>query len=265
MAVRSFCAKELNEMSEQWALNGFYDMSKMTALFNAIPYRESCRRFASAPSTQQWEALTAAAEKLAMPGTRLALGMCDTALFQPFMGLLMKFENVRRFAAIIVKGDSPAHVINAGISGEMLMLAAVNAGLGGVWVAGTYKKGQVSIPLDEEERVVAVMALGVPQKPPKPPLKRHRKELIKICSPNFSEAPVAFREVALTVQAAPSAMNLQPWLLTYEPENTLTISIKKPQSRLDLGIALCHAALALGSTPVRYTLAADGLSARITL
>ncbi len=255
----------VKKMPEHWPLNGFYDMTKTTPLYEAIACRESCRGFSSAPSTEQWTALTAAADTLALPGTRLALGLCDNSLFQPFFGLLMKFENVQRFAAIIVQSDDPQAMVNAGISGEMLMLSAVHLGLGGVWVAGTYKRGDVSLPLSENEKIVALIALGVPQRPPAPPLKRKRKELARLCSDNFGDAPSAFREAAQAVQAAPSAMNLQPWFLRFEPENTLVISVKRPSAKLDLGIALCHAALSLGQTPVAYALSPDGLTARITL
>lgn len=252
-------------MPEHWPIHGFDDLSQMTSLFEAISLRESCRSFASAPSTRQWNALLAAADTLALPGVRIALGMCDTSLFQPFMGLLMKFENVQRFAAVIVRDDTPAAGVNAGLAGELLTLSAVADGLAGVWVAGTYKRGSVGFKLAEGEKIVALIPLGAPKAAPKPPLARKRKELAQICTPNFTDAPLAFREAARAVQAAPSAMNRQPWLLAYEPEGTLTVSVKRPGARVDLGIALCHAMLALGRTADGYTLSSDALSARITL
>ncbi len=252
-------------MPENWQTNGFSDMSQMTALFEAIPYRESCRSFASAPTTDQWNGLLAAADTFKMAGMRIALGMCDTSLFKPFGGLLIKFENVQRFAAIITTDDSPRSVLNAGVAGEMFMLEAVTLGLGGVWVAGTYKHSQVGLRLEAGEKIAALIALGVPKTTPVPPLDRKRKELSQICSPNFSQAPNAFREAALTVHAAPSAMNLQPWLMAYQPEKTLVLSVKRAVNRLDLGIALAHAILGLGQTEGVYTLSDDALSVSITL
>ncbi|MEG1677077.1 MAG: nitroreductase family protein [Clostridia bacterium] len=127
-----------------WPLNDFYSPEKSTSLFEAIPRRQSCRCFLSAPSTEQWNALGSAAKAYALPDVRIALGLCDTALFQPFMGLLMKFENVQRYAAIITRSTSPQSIVDAGVSGEMLMLHAVSIGLAGVWVVGTYKKNALS-------------------------------------------------------------------------------------------------------------------------
>lgn len=252
-------------MAQDWRLNGYFDPNKMKDLYETISERESCRSFASAPSSEQWSGLLASADAFALPGARIALGMCNNALFQPFFGLLMKFDNVQRFAAVFATEGNAESVINAGISGEMLMLDAVKRGLGGVWVAGTYKHKDVGIKLREGEKLCALIALGVPKQRPSLPLKRKRKQISDICSTNFTDAPSAFREVARAVQAAPSAMNLQPWQLTYEPEGKLTISIKRASQRLDFGIALCHAVLAMGNTSARYTLSEDGLSASLQL
>ncbi len=252
-------------MSENWALNGFYDMSKTTPLYEAISRRESCRSFASAPTAQQWTELEAAAESLALPGTRMALGLCDNSLFQPFGGLLMKFENVRRFAAIITKAATPENAVNAGLSGEMLMLKAVSLALGGCWVAGTYKHSKVGVQLQEGEKIRALLALGIPQGEGQEIRERKRKPLSQLCSDNFQDAPSSLRDVASAVRNAPSAMNLQPWRMDFTPPDGLTLAVPRAAQRLDLGIALSHALLALGSTRASFALAEDGLSARITL
>ena len=252
-------------MPQYWLLNGHFDPAKTQGLYEAIDRRESCRCFLSAPSTQQWESVKLSAEAFALPGVRIVLGLCENALFLPFGGLLMKFENVQRFAAVLTLDDNPESIVNAGISGEMLMLDAVQKGLGGCWVAGTYKHKEVGLSLAEGEKIRALIALGVPKENPSLPLQRKRKPLSSICSLNFEQAPPAFLEVARAVQKAPSAINLQPWRLAFTPENSLSIAVKRPAQRLDLGIAISHAVLAMGSTPVQYHLSEDGLSARLTL
>lgn len=252
-------------MTGPWALNGFYDTDQLTGLYEAMDVRESCRSFASAPCTQVWNALGEDAARYALPGVRLALGLCDTALFQPFGGIAMKFENVSRFAAVIAGEDSPQSAVNAGVSGEMLLLSAVEKGLGGVWVSGTYKRSKVPLALGEGETLKALIPLGVPAAPPSPPLSRRRKPLARLCQPGFEKAPAPFQEAASAVRAAPSAMNAQPWRMAYGPENTMTLAVKRPFQRLDLGIALCHLLLALGKTPATYTLSRDGLSVTVQL
>jgi nitroreductase len=252
-------------MASNWRLNGFFDATKLTGLFEAAQRRESCRSFAAAPGTEQWNELLTAADGMAMPGVRIALGMCDSSLFQPALGsLFVKFENVQRFAAVIVTDDSPRSGVNAGVSGEMFLLRAVELGLGGCWVSGTYRRGQVGLKVQDGEKIAALIALGRPKTLPDMPLRRKRKNMSVLC-PQFDALPSAFKEVAQYVRIAPSGMNLQPWRMKAEGENAMTVSVGMPAQRVDLGIAMCHALLALGSTPAMFSLADNGQSATIEL
>lgn len=252
-------------MAEFWALNGFYDATQVTGLYEAIPHRVSCRAFQAAPSAQQWAGLEEAAKELALPGTRMQLGLCDNSLFQPFFGLLTRFENAQRYVAVITTQDTPESIINAGVSGEMLMLQLVAQGLGGVWVAGTYKHKALQLPLQSGERVRALIALGVPAQPPTAPVQRKRKPLERLCTPALDGYPGMFQEAARAVQAAPSALNQQPWLMAYNGQEGLSIRVEKPRQRLDLGIALCHALLALGRRHVTCAITGDGLGVEVTV
>ncbi len=251
-------------MAGQWNLNGYYDPAKLTDLYEAVRRRESTRLFAAAPCAEKWNALLAAADSLALPGVRIALGICDNSLFQPLFGLLMKFENVQRFAAVITQDAQAETLVNAGVSGEMFMLRAVALGLGGCWVSGTFKRGQVGIHTKDGEKIVSLIALGVPKRMPEPPLARKRKPVTEIC-PHYEEMPPALREVAEYIRVAPSAVNLQPWRITPAGENAINIAVSLPRLRLDLGIAMCHALLALGSTPAQFMLDETGMSATLTL
>lgn len=252
-------------MASNWRLNGFYDSTKLTGLFEATQRRESCRAFSATPTTEQWNDLLAAADTFAMPGVRIALGLCENSLFQPVIGsLFVKFENVQRFAAVIVTDTEPRSEVNAGVSGEMFLLRAVELGLGACWVSGTYKRGQVGIQTKGEEKIAALIALGRPRNQPVPPLKRKRKELKAIC-PDLDTLNSAFKEIARYVQIAPSAVNLQPWRLNRVNDNVMAVSVGMSRQRVDLGIAMCHALLALGSTPAAFTLSDNGQTATIEL
>lgn len=251
-------------MAGEWALNGFYDVSGLTGLYEAAVRRESCRIFAAAPTAAQWAALQAAAAELTLPGARIALGLCDNSLFQPLFGLLVKFENVQRFAAVIATGDAPESAVNAGVSGEMLLLRAVELGLGGCWVSGSFKRRKVGVELRPGEKLMALIALGVPAQEPVLPIVRKRKELAVIC-PEYEALCPALREAAEYVRIAPSAANLQPWRFTMLSDRAVTLAVALSPLRLDLGIALCHVALALGSTPARFSLDDTGLVATVEL
>lgn len=251
-------------MASNWYINGFYDKNSLSGLFEATRRRVSCRSYAAAPSTEQWNSLLSAADTLALPGVRIALGLCDNSLFQPLFGLLMKFENVQRFAAIIVTDDQNKSIVNAGVSGEMFMLRAVELGLAGCWVSGTYKRGQVGLKVREGEKIVALIALGIPKVSTQEPVQRKRKALSVLC-PDMDSLSPAFKEVVEYVQIAPSAMNQQPWRMQLAGPTVLTLSIGLPLMRLDLGIAVSHALLALGNTPAQFSLDADAQNVTIEL
>jgi nitroreductase len=252
-------------MAGSWRLNGFYDVTKLTGLFEAAQRRESCHAFAAAPDTAQWNELLAAAGSLAMPGVRIALGMCDNSLFRPLVGsLFVKFENVQRFAAVIVTDGEPRSVVNAGVSGEMFMLRAVELGLGGCWVSGTYRRGQVGLKTGEREKIVALIALGRPKKLPDMPIRRKRRDIFAFC-PEFDSLPSVFKEIVQYVQIAPSAVNLQPWRIKRIGDKSVSISVGSGAQRLDLGIGMCHAMLALGNTHALFSLAENGQSATVEL
>ena len=122
----------------------------------------------------------------------------------------------------------------------------------------------MSAGLRQNERLLAVLALGVPQAEPQPPLTRKRKPPEAFC-PDYAALPSALREVVDYVRIAPSAMNLQPWRITMVSDQEVTLAVAVAPLRLDLGIALAHAVLALGSTPAQFTLDDTGLVAGIEL
>ena len=252
-------------MASDWRLNGFMDAEQLSELYEATELRQSCRHFASAPTTEQWRLLLDTADRCALRGVRIALGMCDTSLFRPMLGLFASFENVQRFAAIIVMDSTTRSVVNAGVSGEAFLLTAVRNGMAGCWVTGTFKRSQVGLHLAAGEKLLGLIALGNPITPPSPPLTRKRKPLAELCMPDPTAYPLAFREVAQCVRIAPSAMNYQPWRMTLLSDTSLRVAVSLPAQRLDLGIAMCHATLAIGATSAIYSLAEDGLSATIEL
>lgn len=117
------------------------------------------------------------------------------------------------------------------------MLEATALGLGTCWVSGTYRRKQIRLPMQENETVLAVIAVGVPEKPLQAPENRRRKPLDKLM--NAVPADGMMLDAAKLVQIAPSAMNMQPWRMEALPGAfALTIS---DRALLDGGIALCHA------------------------
>lgn len=252
----------MSETAAEWCVNDFYSPNDKAALYEQVTRRYSCRRFLSAPSAAQWKALCAAAERLCPPKARLAPAMCAPGMFQTVSARMMKFENVQRYVAVISADGSPQSVLNAGVGGEMLLLEACRLGMAGVWVVSSYKKSDAAVPLAQGERLLAVIALGVPFEDAPAP-ERKRRPLAKLMANGEEPKYGLAHDVATAVRLAPSAMNLQPWKVSLGTDGSIALSVPLAALRLDLGIAAAHAMLALGVTPARFQLSGDDLTIRM--
>ena len=144
-------------------------------------------------------------------------------------------------AALIVDQSAPRAYLHAGVSGEALALEAVSLGLGCCWLA-TFKPAGLPLPLGEDERTAAILALGVPAEEPE---GHKRKKLTEICQGDPAAWPLWAYRAAECVRFAPSAMNLQPWRLSFAGR-TLALSRARFGGDLDMGVALLHMSLGVG-------------------
>ena len=226
------------------AVNGFFSPAQLEKYSAAVPIRHSVRSFAGDPDMGQMSALHYAAARLALPGVRIALGDAPASEIYRRLPLVETIHGSRRYAAVIVDEEVPHAPIHAGISGEAFLLEAVSLGLGTCWVAA-FKRGGVNVPLEEGEKVKAVIALGKPGEEGGP---RKRKKLTEICSPDPSDWPLWAYNAAEYVRIAPSAVNLQPWRLSFAGR-TLMLSSARPNANLDMGIAVLHMTLGAREKP----------------
>lgn len=208
----------------------------------AIPQRYACRAFAAPPSPADWAALSYAAGRYTLPGVRLLLMNCPESLFTGTLLNLGRVTGCQAIAVVAASSQEPHSRVYAGFAGEALTLEAVSMGLGACWISGTYRKKQLQAPLAAHEAALAVIALGVPEAPGAP-VQRKRKTLERLCKGDWALWPQELREVAQAVREAPSAMNLQPWELSFTSDRLVVDCADR--SALDLGIALCHAELML--------------------
>ena len=229
------------------ALNGFYSSAQLERYSAAVPKRRSIRAFAGDPDVQQMSALHYAAARLALPGVRIALGEGPAGDIYRRLPLVPAIHGTRRYAAIIADEEIPRAAIHAGISGEALILEAVSLGLGTCWVAA-FKRNGVNVPLEDGEKVKAVIALGKPGEGGGP---RKRKKLTEICASDPADWPLWAYNAAEYVRIAPSAVNLQPWRLSFAG-CTLMLSSVRANASLDMGIAALH--MTLGARDKPHTL-----------
>ncbi len=227
---------------ESCALNGFYTTSQRARFYAAVPQRRSVRAFLAAPDVAQVSALAFSAQRLALPGVRIELGQApDDRLYRgvPFVDKIM---GSGKYAALIIDGAAQDALLFAGVSGEAFALEAVSLGLGTCWVSGTYRKSAVDVAVGEGERLAAIIALGVPAKDR---VKRTpRKKLTEICMSDPTGWPLWAFNAAECVRVAPSALNRQPWRLSFAGR-TMLLEKTAFAGELDMGIALLHMSLGL--------------------
>ena len=226
------------------AVNGFFSPAQIDKYSAAVPNRRSVRAFKGDPDIQQMSALHYAAARLALPGVRIALGEASAGDLYRRLPLVETIHGSRRYAAVIADEEIPHAAIHAGISGEAFILEAVAMGLGTCWVAA-FKRGGVNVPVEEGEKVKAVIALGVPGEGGGP---RKRKKLTEICASDPSNWPFWAYNAAEYVRIAPSAVNLQPWRLSFAGR-TLALSSARSNASLDMGIAMLHMTLGAHDKP----------------
>ena len=204
-------------------------------LRQAALVRTSCRSFAGAPDTAAFAALSYVVGRCALPGARLVLTPVDESLFTGTILGMGRITGCKMAAVVIACGTEALCRVNAGILGEAFVLEATALGLGTCWVSGTYRRKQIRLPMQENETALAVIAVGVPERPLQAPENRRRKPLDKLM--NAVPADGMMLDAAKLVQIAPSAMNMQPWRMEALPGAfALTISDRALYSAAHGGI-----------------------------
>lgn len=230
---------------EPCVLNDFYSPAQRARFLAAVSKRQSIRTYAGEPDIAKKSALSYAAARVCLPGVRIEMGEAAPEALYRKLPVVGQVTGTDKYAAIILEEGLPRAHLHAGISGEAFILEAVSLGLGTCWTA-SFKRSGVNIPLEEGERIVAVTPLGIPQEGE---LTGHkRKKLTEICSDDPAAWPLWAYNAAECVRFAPSAMNLQPWRLSFAGR-TLALSRTTFGGPLDLGIALLHMSLGVGEKP----------------
>ena len=224
------------------ALNGFFSAAQRARFAGAVALRTSVRAYAGPPDVAQNSALNYAAARVALPGVRLQIHSAgETSIFVKLPGV-DGITGTDRYATVVYDQNVPYAAYHAGISGEAFVLEAVSLGLGACWL-GSFKRKLVAETLQSGEKLAAIIALGVPAESSAP--ARRRKTLQQICGGDPASWPLWAYNAAECVRNAPSAMNLQPWRLSFAGR-TLLLRRTLLSSPLVMGIALLHMSLGAG-------------------
>lgn len=221
-------------------------------LTEAIEKRISCRAYTDMPlDPSVFEELSELSETLSREGEiRIVLvGPADGGADLKLNGRMFS-GTISTYAALIGPDDDLTRE-KAGFFGEKLVLHATQLGLGTCWVAGTFDRSSVTLPLAEGEVLHDVIPMGnMPSKQPfaqrtiRAGLRRRNKKpeaMYKGDGP-LSTAPSWIRTGIDAVIKGPSAVNEQPVVFAWE-QGVLRATLpylKRNIEYTDLGIAKLH-------------------------
>ena len=233
---------------------GFYSKPQLSRWLDAMPRRFSCRNFSAPADISGLAAAEYAAARACLKGIRIAVvhqGAGDLVVSVP---LFPRFIGLKQYAVILAKEGTEQAGLLAGISGEAFQLELAALNLQGCWITGNYRRVTAAEAAKEGEKVMAVMPFGVPADPDGARLSR-RKILTAFSPDDPTLWPYWAYRAADAMRSAPSAVNRQPWRVSYSG-STLSFTGSKLDS-IDSGIAVMHLECALSDRKRSWRLAAD--------
>jgi len=163
------------------------------------------------------------------------------------------FSDVQNYIGLIAKTNDPISREGLGYFGQLLVLHATALGLGTCWVGGTFSKSKLPFELGTDEEVIATITVGLVEaennfKERLVHKLTHRKtKKLEDMYQSAVPTPDWFLASMQAVAKAPSGMNKQPVIFTYEDGKVTATNTSKYSPELDLGIAKLHFELGAGS------------------
>ena len=214
---------------------------KKADLRQAVQRRFSCHVFSAPPSLADWASLSYLAGRYgSSDGVTLHLFRVPTSFFS---GSFLSFSRITGTNAVCAV-TAPANGLQdtqAGLLSEAFVLECALLGLGTCYLTGSFLRKPLPAAFSRTERVLCLIAIG--QCGESPASRGKHKELNKLCQGDPDTWPVPFRQAASLVQLAPSSGGAQPFLM-WADGNAFCLD-SSDRTRMDLGIGICHAELAL--------------------
>ena len=183
------------------------------------------------------------------------------------------FHNAYAFIAVAGPRDDVQSMEKAGFYAQRVVLAATLSGLGTGWVAGSWNRALAErcSGLGAAEALYLGITIGHPRDH-RARLRNDYRELCEIqrthrpskslerltTNPDaLRTAPDWFRKGVTAVAKAPSAMNRQPIIFSYDPINgrasaQITAGVASDYALVDLGIAKLHFQIGAGEGTWRW-------------
>ena len=208
-----------------------------------IQNRHSVRTYLETPIAK--EILTALQEKIdecnKESGLHIQLVCNEPKAFDGFMAHYGNFKGVHNYIALIGPRGKDLEEL-CGYYGEKLVLEAQNMGLNSCWVYMTYRKIKDAFVVEENEKLVCVIAIGYGAEQGKPHTSKSIEDVV-LSSENLPEWFVDGVEMALL---APTAMNQQKFEFILAGNQVHVNAGFGVCTKIDLGIVKYHFELGAG-------------------
>ncbi len=163
------------------------------------------------------------------------------AFGKSFLADFGKFKNVNNYIVMIGrKCDNLDEKI--GYFGEKLVIKAQSLGLNTCWVGGTYSKKNTEYDIEEDEKLVCIIAIGYGETNGK---TRKLKSISSVASSDV-EMPDWFLNGVRFALLAPTALNQQRYKITLKDNKVEIVSKMGFYTKVDLGIIKYHFELGAG-------------------
>lgn len=168
---------------------------------------------------------------------------------------------------VLISDNTPVHTLYAAEALEKIVLSCVAAGLGTVWISGTFSASKIAdfVHLNADEKIRAVVPFGIPAQKQSWLDKVMKRMAGSATRKSFDKLFIAhndafgpYREALEAMRLAPSALNAQPWRAVVDNNRvTFTVVTNNANTMLDMGIALCHFKLVAEEKQIPGTMTID--------
>lgn len=206
-------------------------------LSEAIIRRHSVRRYTDTPippqAINELESLIDECNRTADLHIRLITD--EPRAFGGRMARYGSFEGVRNYVAL-VGPKGPSLDERCGYYGEHLVLRAQQLGLNTCWVGLTYSKIPEVLQLNNDEKLVAVIAIGYGETQG----VQHKSKPVEKVTRLHGNEPEWFMRGVEAALLAPTALNQQKFIFEYRDGKVLASTKWGFYAEVDLGIAKYH-------------------------
>lgn len=218
-------------------------------LIEAIKLRHSVRSFRPQKLEESVKKkLQIEVEKINLEsGLNVQLVTDEPDAFSCFLAHYGKFKNVTNYFAMVGKKSKDLQE-KVGYFGEKLVLASQMLGLNTCWVALSYSKKKCKVTINDDEKLVCVIALGVGETQG----TAHKSKPLSQFYGATGKVPQWFLKGVELASLAPTAINQQKFKFYLNGNEVKAVAGKGFYSKLDLGIVKLHFEIGAGKDNFKY-------------